>query len=164
MGGAIYGGKNTLPYYITILTTLTLRKNKNPTVVSYSREQIFRTCRTLSLVSSFLGEETNCSVRKIHMPVLLCTHFSLAIIRWKLTLNFLPFHLGKVLGNFQDYFAITSQHASNFLMTHLMRINHVYFATSLNCLISPKEVADWLSFFIFKKRRGKSVKKKIKPI
>ena len=89
------------------------------------------------------------------------THLFLTIIRWMITLNFLPFHLGKVLGNFQDYFAITSQHASNFLMTHLMRMNLVYFATSLNYLISPKEVADWLFFFLTK-RRGKSVKKNCK--
>ena len=78
--------------------------------------------------------------------------------------KFFPFHLGKVLRSLQDYFAITSQHASNFLMTHLMRTNLVYFATSLNYLISPKEVADWLFFFFLTKRRGKSVKKNIKPI
>lgn len=68
------------------------------------------------------------------MPVLLPTHLSLAIIRWKLSLHFLPFHLGRVLGNFQDYFAITSQHVSNFLMTQLMSINRVCFVTSLSCL------------------------------
>lgn len=98
------------------------------------------------------------------MPILVSTHFFLTIIRWTITLNFLPFHLGKALGNFQDYFPITSQHASNFFMTHLMRTNLVYFATSLNCLISPKEVADWLFFFFLTKRKGKSVKKNTKPI
>lgn len=94
------------------------------------------------------------------MPVHLCIHLSLAIIRWKLTLHFLPFHLEKVLGNFQDYFAITSQHASNFLMTHLMRINLVYFATSLSCLISTKEAADCLSFSL-QKWEGRVWKRKL---
>lgn len=84
------------------------------------------------------------------MSALLCTDLSLAVIRWKLTLNFLPFHLEKLLGNFQDYFAITSQHASNFLVTQLMRINRVYFSTSRSCLMSPKEAEDWLPFSLQK--------------
>lgn len=91
------------------------------------------------------------------MPVLLCIPFSWAITRWKLALHFHPFHLGKVLRNSQDYSAITSQHASNFVMAHLMKINLVYISPSLNCLISLKEAADWLSFH-YKKERVKCEK------
>lgn len=78
-------------------------KNKNATVVSYSREQLSSTNRP-SVWSLFLGEETYSVVGKIDMPVLLCTHLSLAIIRWKLTLIFLPFHLEKSAWKFSRLF------------------------------------------------------------
>ena len=120
-------------------------------------ENSFLELEGLSLVSSFWEEETNSIAGKIYMPVLLCTHLSLAIIRWKPTWNFLPFHLETVLGNFQDHVPITSQHASR-----------AYSTTDENKLcslcplskLSSKGAEDGLSFSL-RRREGRVWKIKL---
>lgn len=105
---------------------------------------------------------------KIYMLVLLCTHLSLDIIRWKLTLNFLSFHLEKSTWKFSGLFCHyltaclqfpydTSDENKSYLFCHFSKLSNV------------PQGSCRLAVFFFMKTRGKNVKKKrkekkIKPI